>query len=436
MIVYIPLLLLLSTFVPRCYGANAVDDSTNGTITTTMEEESSGYIIQMDGYECYNNLTYVHERIKNMTYFDQKVFHICPNNIYNLGEIDYETNTCCSNPNDHQPIQLRGNTQYICGKDGDPRNNCTIWGGGTQIGWGGSEFGFEPIYNIFFKGFTFGGYDHYGIFLWLHSIGDVTFEQCTIRDSRGWGVVALYSSGVADLDPTPMMGPPDTDDTTVSTDDDTATATTRSADLRLSSLSSSSSWKNKYPADSMIKLTMNNCSFINNTLPPSEPFIPGLFYAEPPYHHIIVTNSLFYQNSYRNKKMVQEGFAFQIQAGNILELRDNCFYDNEFLTYSVAQSNGTNVTSLENNFAKNNGDIKCPFLYDLINKTCTEPDTSVCSIDGLTPIPSEYTTSTETTTTSTNDDTTGSSSGEVLRPTSGIATTILAVVAAVVLIQL
>ena len=184
MIVYIPLLLLLSTFVPRCYGANAVDDSTNGTITTTMDEESSDYIIQMDGYECYNNLTYVHERIKNMTYFDQKVFHICPNKIYNLGEIDYETNTCCSNPNDHRPIQLRGNTQYICGKDGDPRNNCTIWGGGTQIGWGGSEFGFEPIYNVYFKGFTFGGYDHYGIFLWLHSIGDVTFEQCTIRVSN------------------------------------------------------------------------------------------------------------------------------------------------------------------------------------------------------------------------------------------------------------
>ena len=116
-------------------------------------------------------------------------------------------------------------------------------------------------------------------------------------------------------------------------------------------------------------------------------------YFEKVYNDVIINNSIFYNNSYNDPKIAKEGYAIKIQTGNLFTLTNNCFYDNNFLGDGMILTNNTNITLIENNFAINNGEVDCPFIYDIANETCTKSDATACTIQGLAPIPIEYTTS-------------------------------------------
>ena len=98
----------------------------------------------------------------------------------------------------------------------------------------------------------------------------------------------------------------------------------------------------------------------------------------------------------------------KLESGNKLSLENNCFFDNKYLGNAIIIVNNKNITSLKNNYAANNGDIICPFLYNVVDndnddnnnttnnnnsgtesttiETCIPPDATSCIINGIIPL--------------------------------------------------
>jgi len=123
---------------------------------------------------CYSNLTIVFEVNEIASQFDQKVFTLCPNTVFDIGyTIDAE---CCFEG--QMPLLLRSNTLVKCGEDGKSSNNCTMKGGESHILTSRGIWD-EDVFNVEIQGLTFDGPT--SLTYLLAAKGDITFTDCIIK---------------------------------------------------------------------------------------------------------------------------------------------------------------------------------------------------------------------------------------------------------------
>jgi hypothetical protein len=159
-----------STMVPSDVASDAVSDEVTGSGGTGRGPGPDG---------CYNNLTNMYNDIKYGDPFKKSVFVVCPDTIYKIGYLD-NNNACCDNADEHHPIVIRKNVEYLCGEDGKSSNNCTLVGGRFQL------FSIPPdwqesIENVILRGFTFSSAINNAVL--IANAGYVLIEDCIIRVS-------------------------------------------------------------------------------------------------------------------------------------------------------------------------------------------------------------------------------------------------------------
>jgi hypothetical protein len=135
---------------------------------------------------CYSNLTEVQEIVDNKNPFVKLTFVICPNTRFKLGVPNSEGN-CCTDG--YRPIQLRKNTEYLCGADGSSKNSCVLVGGQYQVLTTTDSYNQEDKTGIVLKGLTFEDGGNAGAL--LVAPGDVTFIDC-IFEVRFEAALCLY----------------------------------------------------------------------------------------------------------------------------------------------------------------------------------------------------------------------------------------------------
>jgi hypothetical protein len=125
---------------------------------------------------CYSNSTQVDDLVREGSPFVQKEYVFCPNSYFEIG-FPNSDGLCCFDG--MMPLQLRSNTHYKCGADGDPANNCTFHGGQFQVVSIKPIFNFEDAVNVVIEGLTF--QDGFIAGALLVNNGDVTFKNCIFK---------------------------------------------------------------------------------------------------------------------------------------------------------------------------------------------------------------------------------------------------------------
>lgn len=183
------LLLVLLGLVP---GNTAQNNNTPG-VNVTVNEEDPCAILDGDvaaeycerNYTfgpggCYQSSDHIFSIIqRDDLLFTQKRFVMCPGTVMNVGFIVAGVGVNQGNA----PIVARSNTEFLCGEDGKPENNCIFRSG---------DFGVVavPIFfrqdlsisNVIIRGFTFEGQNQYSFF--TASPGDIMIQDCIFRVSR------------------------------------------------------------------------------------------------------------------------------------------------------------------------------------------------------------------------------------------------------------
>jgi hypothetical protein len=148
-------------------------NNTNGTGTETPATMAPTSIRP----ECYVNLTTLAYDLLEKDPFDDVIYNLCPNTVFEIGS----TNTgrpgvCC--PDGNSPLVPRSNTRIICGADGNRANNCTLVGGEIQILFLYTDYS-EQAENVVIQGVTFMRSTYAaGIF---SNGGDITFKDCVFQ---------------------------------------------------------------------------------------------------------------------------------------------------------------------------------------------------------------------------------------------------------------
>ena len=148
-----------------------------------------------DDLNCIKTLNYINEQEQlispynysnstnnntNNTKYDNelRIYILCPNTIYEIGTLT-TSGKCCNDG--YHPIELRSNTEYICGNDGNINNNCIITGGEFQLSTFPTTYNFESTTNVILKGFIFQSALVNGAL--FANKGNITFINCIFRVS-------------------------------------------------------------------------------------------------------------------------------------------------------------------------------------------------------------------------------------------------------------
>lgn len=110
--------------------------------------------------------------------FSPKRYVLCPNTVIDIGYLEFGVGFSGG----QAPLIPRSNTEFLCGEDGKPENNCVIKGGDFGV------LGIPVIFpqdnslnNVVIRGFTFEGQAQYSIF--VGTTGNIRLEDCIFRVS-------------------------------------------------------------------------------------------------------------------------------------------------------------------------------------------------------------------------------------------------------------
>ena len=148
-------------------------NTTNETMVPTPETPA------FEKLPCYDNLTVLAEHMLLKDAFEPMLFNLCPDTVFDIGYDYGDMPMCCIDG--QSPLVPRSNSRIYCGEDGDPKNNCTLINGASQLVSSLFTYFPEETDNVEIRGVTFSHSTSTGIV--LSNGGSITLKDCIMMVS-------------------------------------------------------------------------------------------------------------------------------------------------------------------------------------------------------------------------------------------------------------
>lgn len=129
---------------------------------------------------CYTNMTEVSASVLAKDPFVVKKYILCPNTLFKIGFPSSDTAGAFNDG--FAPVQLRSNTQILCGEDGSSANNCTVDGGQVQLLNTPNPLTMETNDNMLVQGLTFQNGGNAGA-IFAQAGKNITLRDCIFKVS-------------------------------------------------------------------------------------------------------------------------------------------------------------------------------------------------------------------------------------------------------------